>query len=82
MRMLNLIIAMIWSLLATLPARAGDDLLVFAAASQRDALLEIGERYGEICNCKVVFSFAATSTLARQIDAGARADAVFAAWGL
>lgn len=55
-------------------ARAGDRLLVFAAASQKDALEEIGRQYEAECDCKVVFSFAATSTLARQVEAGAPAD--------
>ena len=55
-------------------AQAGERLLVFAAASQKGALEEIGGLYEAQCGCKVTFSFAATSTLARQIDAGAAAD--------
>lgn len=61
------------------PAFAAERLLVFAAASQRDALGEIGRLYEAQCDCKIVFSFAATSTLARQIDAGADADAFISA---
>ena len=61
------------------PALATERLLVFAAASQRDALIEIGKLYEEICSCKVTYSFAATSTLARQIDAGAKVDAFISA---
>lgn len=53
--------------------------MVFAAASQRDALVEIGKLYETTCGCSVVFSFAATSTLARQIDAGADADVFISA---
>ncbi|MEM9280119.1 MAG: substrate-binding domain-containing protein, partial [Pseudomonadota bacterium] len=56
------------------PAHATDRLLVFAAASQKDAMEEIGSLYEQKCTCAVVFSFAATSTLARQIAAGAEAD--------
>ncbi|MEM7215090.1 MAG: molybdate ABC transporter substrate-binding protein [Pseudomonadota bacterium] len=62
------------ALFLALPAKAEERLLVFAAASQRDAMNEIGTLYEMRCGCKVVFSFAATSTLARQIDAGAGAD--------
>ena len=56
------------------PAQAKERLLVFAAASQKDALEEIGRQYEAQCDCKVSFSFAATSTLARQVEAGAPAD--------
>ena len=56
------------------PAHAAERLLVFAAASQKDALEEIGQQYETTCECNVVFSFAATSTLARQVEAGAPAD--------
>ena len=75
MRML-LILAL---LLLAKPAIASERLLVFAAASQRDAMVEVGKRYETFCNCEVVFSFAATSTLARQIFAGAKADVFISA---
>lgn len=65
--------------LFALPALASDRVLVFAAASQRDAMMEIGRLYEQDCACKVVFSFAATSTLARQLDAGGPADAFISA---
>lgn len=59
-------------------ARAADDppgdLLVFAAASLTDALSEIGAEYETRTERSVTFSFAASSALARQIEAGARAD--------
>ena len=55
-------------------AKASERLLVFAASSQKDALEEIGKQYETLCQCKVAFSFAATSTLARQVEAGAPAD--------
>ena len=67
-------IVLISLFLFTFSAQAGDRLLVFAAASQKDALEELGKRYEGTCDCKVVFSFAATSTLARQVEAGAPAD--------
>lgn len=52
-------------------------LLVYAAASLTDALGEIGRQYQSAGGPPVKFSFAASSTLARQIEAGAEAD-VFA----
>ena len=61
------------------PVNSSERLLVFAAASQRDAMTEIGKQYEKHCGCGVVFSFAATSTLARQIDAGADVDAFVSA---
>ncbi|MEO0329471.1 MAG: molybdate ABC transporter substrate-binding protein [Pseudomonadota bacterium] len=57
-----------------LPVQASERILVFAAASLRDVLLEVGEVYEAQCDCSVTFSFAASSTLARQIEAGAPAD--------
>ena len=62
-----------------LPVQASERLLVFAAASQKDALEEIAKNYEVKCACKVAFSFAATSTLARQVEAGAPADVFISA---
>jgi len=73
------ILAFLVCLLFSTPALPSDRLLIFAAASQRDAMIEIGERYEAVCECDIVFSFAATSTLARQIDAGAEVDAFVSA---
>jgi len=55
---------------------AGEPLTVFAAASLTDALTEIGNAY-RAHDHELRFSFAASSTLARQIEAGAPA-AIFA----
>ena len=56
-------------------ARASDpELLVFGAASLTNALEEIGGLYGRETGQPVKFSFASSSALARQIEAGARAD--------
>jgi molybdate transport system substrate-binding protein len=46
-------------------------IVVFAAASLSDALTEIGATYP---GGKVIFNFAASNTLARQIEEGAPAD--------
>ena len=49
-------------------------ILVFAAASLTDALQEIGANYERETGTRVVFNFAGSSTLARQIASGAPAD--------
>lgn len=51
-----------------------DGVVVFAAASLTDALQDIGEQYVRETGERVRFSFASSSTLARQIEAGAPAD--------
>jgi molybdate transport system substrate-binding protein len=50
------------------------DITVFAAASLTDALNEIGKAYEAKTGNHVVFSFAASSVLARQIESSAGAD--------
>ncbi|WP_084999772.1 molybdate ABC transporter substrate-binding protein, partial [Cronobacter sakazakii] len=47
---------------------------VFAAASLTNALQDIAKDYAKGHQVKVVSSFASSSTLARQIEAGAPAD--------
>ncbi|MFI5321587.1 MAG: molybdate ABC transporter substrate-binding protein, partial [Myxococcota bacterium] len=62
------------------PARAEQpELLVFAASSLTNALEEIGPLYTKETGQPVKFSFAASSALARQLEAGARADAFLSA---
>ncbi|MVA96715.1 molybdate ABC transporter substrate-binding protein [Nitratireductor sp. CAU 1489] len=56
------------------PANAGDRVLVFAAASLRNALDEIGAAWGEKTGATLVVSYAGSSALARQIEQGAPAD--------
>lgn len=57
--------------LACTTAHAEDRLLVFAAASLKNALDEAGAAYGA---AKVTVSYGASSALARQIENGAPAD--------
>ena len=55
------------------------EVTVFAAASLSDSLTQIGARYRQQSGDKIVFNFAASSTLARQIEQGAPADIFFSA---
>ena len=65
-------------LLSLLPGVAhADDLTVFAAASLTDALRDIAAQWEPAGQPKPRFNFAASSTLARQIEQGASAN-VFA----
>lgn len=54
--------------------KVNSQILVFAAASMKNALEAIAGEFEEECGCKIVFSFAASGILARQIAAGAPAD--------
>jgi molybdate transport system substrate-binding protein len=57
------------------PARAaGDGPLVFAAASMKNALDDVAAQYAKETGKHVVLSYAASSALAKQIEAGAPAD--------
>ncbi len=60
-------------LLVPLAARAAD-ITVFAAASLSDALQQVGKTYQTESGKTVTFSFAASSVLARQIEASSGAD--------
>mgnify|MGYP005984979231 CR=1 FL=1 len=53
---------------------AADKITVFAAASLTNALQDIASQYKKEKQVEVVSSFASSSTLARQIEAGAPAD--------
>lgn len=63
-----------WLALLGAPAFAETPPRVLAAASLTDALNEAGEAYAGKGHARPVFSFAASSTLARQIEQGAQAD--------
>lgn len=60
-------------------AADGKPLVVFAAASMRNALDDVDTAFTEATGVKVVASYAATSALAKQIEAGAPADVFIAA---
>jgi molybdate transport system substrate-binding protein len=68
------------ALLLALPAAGADKITVFAAASLTDALEALDSAYGaQPGNPPVVASFASSSTLARQIEAGAPAQVFLSA---
>jgi molybdate transport system substrate-binding protein len=60
-------------------AAGAAEITVFAAASLTNVLQELGAAYEAQGGEPVVFNFAASSTLARQIDEGAPADLFFSA---
>jgi molybdate transport system substrate-binding protein len=64
------VLALLWAA----PGIAADKITVFAAASLTDALNTIDGAYRDRTGVPVVTSFAASSTLARQIEAGAPAQ--------
>jgi len=68
-----LCIVFVTALIAALPAHAAG-VTVFAAASLSDALQQVSDAYKQETGKSVVFSFAASSALARQIEASSGAD--------
>jgi len=71
--MLRRVIAFLLFFSLASPAWAQDRLVVFAAASLAEALNETGKAYAQAGHPAPVFSFAASSALARQIENGAPA---------
>src|SRR5262245_16421679 len=57
-----------------LAAAQGRDILVFAAASLKNALDEVTAQWQRETGKKVVISYAASNALMRQIEQGAPAD--------
>jgi len=66
-------------LTCVVPALAAVEITVFAAASLTDALKQIAVAYEQSSHDKIIFNFAASSTLSRQIESGAPADIFFSA---
>ena len=67
-----LVVTAIW-LAAMAPVEAGTT-RVFAAASLADAIAELSQSYSASKGQRITAVHASSSTLARQIEAGARAD--------
>lgn len=77
MRVLALVLALLAAALASAASAqtpAQRDLTVFAAASLTNAMQEASDAYTAASGVKVRLSFAASSTLAKQIEAGAGAQ--------
>jgi molybdate transport system substrate-binding protein len=66
-------------LLAAAATASAQELLVFGAASLTESLQEAGKQFEAQGGPGVAFSFASSSDLARQIEAGAPADVFFSA---
>ena len=76
----RLLVAVVWLVPATaLAADTRPPLTVFAAASLTDSLKEVSDAFIRQTGTPVRLSFAASSALARQIEAGAKADVFFSA---
>ncbi len=76
-------LAALLALIAATPAPAADEkkpeLLVFAAASLTNVLGELSQAFEQQAGVRVKLSFAASSVLARQIEAGGKADVFISA---
>ncbi len=72
-------ILFIFSLIISALSLRAAEVTVFAAASLTDALTAIAANYEKQSDDKIIFNFAPSSTLARQIEEGAPADIFFSA---
>jgi len=61
------------------PAARAEDVVVFAAASLKNALDEVAADWGEASGDSATISYAGSSALAKQIESGAPADVFFSA---
>jgi len=71
---LRLFHVLLLAFIPAIPAQAAETITVFAAASLKDALDENAKAYEAQSGDRVVVSYAASSALAKQIEAGAPAD--------
>ena len=77
--MKELLVALLAGLVAQAAPLHAATVTVFAAASLTDSLKEIAAAYESQTGDKIMFNFAASGPLARQIEAGAPADIFFSA---
>jgi len=75
----SLCIAVALGLCVAVAKSSAAEITVFAAASLTDSLKATTAAYEQTTGDKIIFSFGASSTLARQIEAGAPADIFFSA---
>ncbi len=71
--------SLVGALLATAPAQAAEPVTIFAAASLKNALDDIAGSYAREGKAAPRISYAASNTLAKQIEQGAPADLFFSA---
>jgi len=74
MRPIKFAIAALAATLLSFAQAQAADITVFAAASLTDVMQDIGKSYEAKTHNHIVFSFAASSTLAKQIEGSAGAD--------
>ncbi|KXF76062.1 molybdate ABC transporter substrate-binding protein [Paramesorhizobium deserti] len=74
MKKLFLFLLLAFSLGISAGAHAGDKVTVFAAASMKDVIEEAAKQFKAAQGAEVTASFAASSVLAKQIEAGAPAS--------
>jgi molybdate transport system substrate-binding protein len=79
MRAYKFLIGILLFALAGIAQAEPREVTVYGAASLTNALQDIGAKFSAGGGAKVKFSFAASSLLARQIEAGADADIFFSA---
>jgi len=79
MRHLWLAFALLAAQLAVGSAAAAKDVVVFAAASLKNALDDASAAYEKETGVKALISYAASSTLAKQVESGAPADVFISA---
>lgn len=73
-RKLLLVLLLVLAQAAVGSAAAAKDVVVFAAASLKNALDEASAAYEKEAGVKALISYAASSTLAKQVESGAPAD--------
>ena len=73
LRVLFITLAVFFSFQAK-EAASGEQLIVYAAASMKEAVEEIARTYQNTCDCKIILSVGGTGMLARQVAQGAPAD--------
>jgi len=77
--MKRFVISIIISIIAGTPALRAETVTVFAATSLTESLREIATAYEKRTGDKIVFNFAASGPLVRQLEEGAPADIFFSA---
>ena len=77
--MRRLVLAVFFAAAIGAAASPPGEILVFGAASLTESLQEAGKQFEAKGGARVAFSFASSSDLARQIEAGAPADVFFSA---